>query len=81
MKALLDFDTFQILDEGAKPPEGHSFIPLHAVYDCKVDGRRKCRIVANGSRAPVNEDQDLYAGVVSIDLVRLLMMIAAINDM
>ena len=81
VKGLLDFETFQILEEGSRPPEGHSFIPLHAVYDCKVDGRRKCRIVANGAQAPVNEDQDLYAGVVSVDVVRLLFVIASINKM
>ena len=80
-KGLLDFHTFKILNENERPPQGYHFVPLHACYNCKVDGRRKCRIVANGGMAPIPVDNDLYAGVVTIDVVRLLVLVGIVNDL
>ena len=80
-KGLLEFETFKVLGEQERPPKGYSYIPLHACYECKVDGRRKCRIVANGGMAPIPDDSDLYSGVVTIDVVRLLMLIGVLNDL
>jgi hypothetical protein len=37
MKQLKDFDTFEVLGEGDKPPEGYTFVPLHWVFDVKFD--------------------------------------------
>lgn len=71
-KGLLELETFKILESDERPSKGCVFIALHACYECKVDGRRKCCIVANGGMAPLPSDNDdLYSGVVSIDVVRL----------
>ena len=54
---VYDFETFEVLQRGAKPPEGHQRIPLIIVFDNKFDGRRKCRIVGGGHvTAPPAED-------------------------
>ena len=80
-KGLMEFETFIVLGDDERPPKGYSFIPLHACYECKVDGRRKCRIVANGGLAPEPDDSDLYSGVVTIDVVQLLILIGMLNDL
>jgi hypothetical protein len=80
MKQLKDFDTFEVLGEGEKPPEGYTFVPLHWVFDVKFDGRRKSRLVAGGNRTePL--DTDAYAGVVSIDTIRLGFLIGELNGL
>ena len=81
VQGLLNFGTFEILKEGSKPPKGHAFIPMHACFDCKVDGRRKCRIVANGNMAPEPEEGNLYSGVVSIDSIRVLFLLGVMNGL
>ena len=80
MKQLKDFNTFEVLEEGERPPGGYTFVPLHWVFDVKFDGRRKSRLVAGGNRTePL--DTDAYAGVVSIDTIRLGFLIGELNGL
>lgn len=80
IEQLLEYKTFKILKRGQRNLPGLKFIPLHFVFDVKFDLRRKARLVAGGHRTqPANED--IYSGVVSIENVRIAMMLADANKM
>ena len=77
---VYDFETFEVLQRGAKPPEGHQRIPLIIVFDNKFDGRRKCRIVGGGHvTAPPAED--VYSSVVSMESIRFVLFLAEKNGL
>jgi len=48
MKQLAEYDTFDDLGKGCRPPERYKRISVHFVYDVKHDGRHKARLVAGG---------------------------------
>ena len=50
LNSINAFETFRVLDDDLKMPEGYVKIPYHLIFDCKFDGRRKCRLVAGGHR-------------------------------
>jgi hypothetical protein len=50
------------------------------VYACKHDGRRKARCVAGGHLTDV-PNESVYSGVVSLRGIRLLLLIAELNEM
>ena len=61
-------------------PKDYKFIPVHYVFDVKYDGRRKARLVAGGhSTSP--DTSEIYSGVVSIEHVRLALLLADLDDM
>ena len=55
-------------------------LPYHVIFDCKFDGRRKARLVVNGSKSDPPKE-DIYSGVVNTDNVRLAFQIAAMNGL
>ena len=80
MKQILDFKTFKILDAGEEAPKGYQQIPMRLIYAVKHDGRRKARLVAGGHvTAPPNEE--VYSSVVQPESVRLVMFLAAANNL
>ena len=77
---LLEHDTFGIYDTKEKIPKDHKYVPVQFVFDNKFDGRRKGRLVACGNLT--NPDiSDIYSGVVSIESVRWLFVIADLNGL
>ena len=74
------FKTFHILEEGEEIPEGYVKIPHHFVFDCKFDGRRKARLVARGHKTPDVAPEEVYSGVVSMETIRILFILAALNN-
>jgi hypothetical protein len=48
------------------------------VFDCKFDGRRKGRLVAGGNHTVVTSEQ-VYSGVVSIETVRTVLALTAME--
>ena len=80
IKQLLEYDSFADLGLGAPTPAGHQRIPCHMVYDVKHDGRHKARFVAGGHRTTTPIDS-VYSGVVSLQGIRLLILLAELNDM
>lgn len=72
--------AFDILDEGARPPPGYQRIPVHIVFDVKMDFTRKARLVAGG-HVTGPPSSVTYASVVSRESVRIAFLIAALNDM
>ncbi|GFH56615.1 pol protein [Chaetoceros tenuissimus] len=61
-------------------PVGFQKIACHIVYDVKFDSTRKARYVGGGHMASVPAAQS-YSSVVSRDSVRIMFLIAALNDL
>src|SRR5687768_3473803 len=78
--SLQEHGTFKVLEDGKPIPEGYKWIPYHCIYDVKFDGRRQCRLVAGGHMTdPATED--VYSGVVDMEIVRIVFVVARINGL
>ena len=77
---LQDFGTFNVEGKGESSLKDYTYVNLIVCFTVKFDGRRKVRIVANGS---ITEDlgHDIYSGVISIDNVRLALFLAQLNNL
>ena len=72
--------AFQLLGDGERPAPGYEFIKCHFIFDIKLDGSRKARFVADGSRAEL-PSSITYSSVVSRDSIRILLVVAALNNL
>lgn len=72
--------AFQFTDHGTKPPPGFREITCHLVFDVKFTLDRKARYVAGGHRTEVPASMT-YSSVVSRDSVRIMLLVAALNDL
>ena len=79
LKQLDDYDTFRIPNKG-ETLKDHKLIQYHIVFDVKFDLRRKARLVANGNMADTPDDTT-YSGVVSLESIRMLFLLAEINNL
>ena len=73
--------AFHLIEEGERLPGGSKEIPYHIIFDVKLDLTRKVRLVAGVHR---NKDVPIYitfSSVASRDGVRLMFLIAAMNDL
>ena len=70
-----------MLEKGEKVPDGYVKIPYHLIFDVKFDGRRKCRLVAGGHRTPDVPPEEVYSGVVSMDTIRMVFVLSALNGL
>ncbi len=72
--------AFKFLTSDETIPIGYQRIPLHFVFDVKMDFTRKARLVAGGHMTDT-PSYLTYSSVVSRDSVRIALMIAALNDL
>lgn len=72
--------AFEFLEEGTNPPPGYKKIPIHWVFDIKMDFTRKARLVAGGHLTQVPQ-HETYSTVVSRDSIRIALLMAALNDL
>lgn len=72
--------AFRILEEGQSVPPGFEHVPCHMIFDVKIDGTAKARLVATGCRTS-DPEGSTWAGVVSRETVRLALTYAALNDL
>ena len=72
--------AFKFLDDGTKVPIGFKKITCHLVFDIKFDLTRKARYVGGGHLTSVPASMT-YSSVVSRDSVRIMFLIAALNDL
>ena len=56
--------------DGEPTPVGYKKIPYHFVFDVKIDGFRKVRLVAGGHRTDPPEE-NIYSGVVSSKAIEM----------
>jgi len=76
-----EFNSFKVLDDGEPMPYGYKKVPYHVIFACKVDGRRKARLVIDGNRSPPVHKEDCFAPVVSIEAIRLGFLLAQMHDL
>ena len=73
-KAELDqineYKTFRVLSDDEPIPAGYKRTPYYFVFDVKIDGCRKARLVAGGHRTDPPKE-DTYSGVVSLEAIRM----------
>jgi hypothetical protein len=79
-KARNDITPDAVREGKAKDMIGYQEITCHMVFDVKPDFTRKARFVANGSKTETPE-AITYSSVASRDSVRLMFLIAALNDL
>ena len=72
--------AFRILENSENLPPFHEHVPCHLIFDVKMDGRAKARLVAAGCRT-ADPEGSTWAGVVSRETVRLALTYAALNDL
>jgi hypothetical protein len=73
--------AFDIKEKHAMPPIGHQEIRCHGIFDVKMDGfARKYRMVAGGHTTEAPQTLT-YASVVSRESVRIVLTMAALNDL
>jgi len=72
--------AFKFFEEGERAPNDHQFIRCHFIFDIKFDGTRKARYVAGGNMVDP-PSAITYSSVVSRDSIRILLVIAALNDL
>ncbi len=71
--------AFRVLDDGEIVPVGSQWIPCHMVFDIKVDFTRKARFVAGGHKTETPKSIT-YSSVVSRDSIRIVFLLAALNE-
>ena len=72
--------AFKFLDDGTKLPIGFKKITCHLIFDVKFDLTRKARYVGGGHLTKVSPSLS-YSSVVSRDSIRIMFLIAALNDL
>ena len=77
---LTEYDAFEDMGPGWKPPDGYIKIRCHMVYDIKHDGRHKARFVAGGHMTPT-PIESVYSSVVSLRGIRLVSFLAELNGL
>ena len=70
--------AFKILENGEILPVGYTKATGHMVFDVKMDFTRKARWVKDGHRTP-DPEESTYAGVVSRESIRIMLLHAALN--
>ena len=79
LKQINDFKTFRRVTKDDSIQE-YLRIPYHFVFDVKFDGRKKARLVAGGNVTETPKD-DIYSGVVSIEMIRIGFLLAELNEL
>ena len=73
--------AFKLLEEGERLPVGSKEIPYHIIFDVKLDLTRKARLVAGGHKNKNVPTFSTFSTVASRDSVRLIFLIAALNEL
>ena len=71
--------ALKILENSENLPPCHEHVPCHLIFDVKMDGMAKARLVAAGCRTS-DPEGSTWAGVVLRETVRLALTYAALND-
>ena len=80
LQMINQFQTFRRLKEGERLSSDYKRVPYFIVYANKFDGRRKARLVANGSQTNI-DTEEVYSGVVGMETVRFGFLMAEMNGL
>ena len=72
--------AFRLLQDDDNIPPAYEFVPCHLIFDVKMDGTAKARLVAAGCRT-ADPQGSTWAGVVSRETVRIALTYAALNNL
>ena len=72
--------AFEVMEESAEKPIGHTFVNCKIIFDVKMTFERKARLVAQGFMSDPPSHLT-FASVVSRESVRIGFTIAALNDL
>jgi len=78
-KEVSKMEKFDVFKEAESIPVDYTRLRCMMVFDIKLDGTHKARLVADGSGTPLYEDA--YSSVVAPEHVRLAMLVATLNDL
>ena len=76
-----EFDSSKILQENEPTLKEYKHVPYHLIFACKVDLRRKTRLVIDGNISPPVHKEDCYAPMVSVEAICLGFLLAQINNL
>ena len=71
--------AFQFTKDG-KIPIGYKHIDCHMIFDIKMDLTQKARLVTGGHQMDPPKES-VYSSIISKDSVRIILTIAALNDL
>jgi len=80
LQMINQFQTFRRLKKGERLTSDYKRVPYFIVFANKFDGRRKARLVANGSQTNIDAE-DVYSGVVGMETVRFGFLLAEMNGL
>ena len=80
LQSMYDYDVFEDLGLGTKPPPDFKCIPVHFVFAVKHDLRHKARLVAGGHLTEPPKDS-VYSSVVSLRSLRIIVLLAELNGL
>lgn len=82
MKKIRDLETFRKYHQGPETLIGYQELTVHMIFDVKLSEnfRRKARLVADGHKTET-PSHVTYSSVVSRDSVRIMLLVAALNDL
>jgi len=78
-KEISKMEKFEVFKTSDSIPVDHSRLRCIMVFDIKLDGTHKARLVADGSGTPLYED--VYSSFVAPEHVSLAMLVATINNL
>ena len=55
--SIIGFNVFDFLPAGSRPPPGSRRIPVWLMFEMKMDGRKKARLIAGGHVTPTPVDE------------------------
>ena len=81
LQIIHEFKSFCVLEANDIMHYGYKKVPYHLIFACKVDLRRKTRLVIDGNRSPPVHKEDCYAPLVSVEAIQLGFLLAQMNDL
>jgi len=78
-KEMCKIEKFNVFKEASSIPAGYERLRCMLIFDIKLDGTHKARLVADGSGSPVSTDS--YSSVIDPDHVRLALIVATLNGL
>jgi len=75
LKHINEYETFGVIDDDFELDPEFQQIPYHLVFDVKFDLGHKARLVGGGNTTSAPKE-DVYAGVIAVDTIRLAMQVA-----
>jgi len=78
-KEMDKITKFCVFKESTTIPDNHTRLRCMLIFDIKLDGTYKARLVADGSDTPLYDDA--YSSVIAPEYIRLALIVATLNNL